>query len=233
MTLDPPDASSDFAGGPHRDEDYLILSTIPSAKGREWRQVFVLNCVDGCIPSDLAVGTPDEIYTRPRDKFVSEFMGEVNVIDVRRGVNGRASGVGIPGDFLLREVPFGNDGDFSHKAMVGRMNYDLANQFGNLSQRVLSMIAKNCEGRMPPTGELSPADEALLASDASAALSATSSASSATGASSSAASPLAPGVSSSAAGSSAAGSSAAGSATAGADGLKPLASTPPSSTACL
>jgi spermidine/putrescine transport system ATP-binding protein len=55
----------------------------------------------------VQVGTPEEIYTRPRDKFVSEFMGEVNVIDVCRGVNGRASGVGIPGDFLLREVPEG------------------------------------------------------------------------------------------------------------------------------
>ncbi|MPZ11055.1 MAG: methionine--tRNA ligase [Kiloniellaceae bacterium] len=64
--------------------------------------------------------------------------------------------------FLLREVPFGNDGDFSHKAMVGRMNYDLANQFGNLAQRVLSMIAKNCDGRVPQPGELEAADEALL-----------------------------------------------------------------------
>src|SRR3546814_2322207 len=51
--------------------------------------------------------------------------------------------------FLLREVPFGSDGDFSHKAMIGRMNYDLANQFGNLAQRVLSMIAKNCDGKVP------------------------------------------------------------------------------------
>ncbi len=64
--------------------------------------------------------------------------------------------------FLLREVPFGNDGDFSHKAMVGRMNYDLANQFGNLAQRVLSMIAKNCEGQVPQHKELAAEDEALL-----------------------------------------------------------------------
>ena len=64
--------------------------------------------------------------------------------------------------FLLREVPFGNDGDFSHKAMVGRMNYDLANQFGNLAQRVLSMIAKNCEGRVPQPGDLTTADDELL-----------------------------------------------------------------------
>jgi len=66
--------------------------------------------------------------------------------------------------FLLREVPFGSDGDFSHKAMVGRMNYDLANQFGNLAQRVLSMIAKNCEGRVPQPGALAGDDEALLRS---------------------------------------------------------------------
>ena len=54
LTLDPPQATSDLAGAPLRDEDYLILSTIHSAKGQEWRSVFVLNCVDGCIPSDLA-----------------------------------------------------------------------------------------------------------------------------------------------------------------------------------
>ena len=53
----PADATSDQAGPPHLDEDYLILSTIHSAKGQEWKQVFVLNAVDGCIPSDLGVGT--------------------------------------------------------------------------------------------------------------------------------------------------------------------------------
>ena len=65
--------------------------------------------------------------------------------------------------FLLREVPFGNDGDFSHRAMVSRMNNDLANDFGNLAQRVLSMIYKNCEGEIPAPGELMPSDEAMLA----------------------------------------------------------------------
>jgi DNA helicase-2/ATP-dependent DNA helicase PcrA len=53
LTLDPPDATSDQAGVPLLDEDYLILSTIHSAKGQEWKSVFVLNVVDGCIPSDL------------------------------------------------------------------------------------------------------------------------------------------------------------------------------------
>src|SRR3546814_9731146 len=46
--------------------------------------------------------------------------------------------------------------------MIGRMNYDLANQFGNLAQRVLSMIAKNCDGKVPQPGALSGDDEALL-----------------------------------------------------------------------
>ena len=50
LTLDPPDATSDQAGVPLLDEDYLILSTIHSAKGQEWKSVFVLNVVDGCIP---------------------------------------------------------------------------------------------------------------------------------------------------------------------------------------
>ncbi len=64
--------------------------------------------------------------------------------------------------FLLREVPFGNDGDFSHRAIVGRITNDLANDFGNLAQRVLSMIAKNCGGRVPEPGDLAAADAALL-----------------------------------------------------------------------
>src|SRR3546814_410107 len=64
--------------------------------------------------------------------------------------------------FLLREVPFGNDGDFSHRAMIHRLNGDLANDLGNLCQRVLSMIARNCDGRVPSAGTLTPEDEALL-----------------------------------------------------------------------
>ena len=66
--------------------------------------------------------------------------------------------------FLMREVPFGNDGDFSHASMVHRMNGDLANDFGNLAQRVLSMINKNCEGRVPAPAATTGDDEALLAS---------------------------------------------------------------------
>lgn len=64
--------------------------------------------------------------------------------------------------FLLREVPFGNDGDFSHQAMVSRMNGELANDYGNLAQRVLSMIAKNCGGATPSPGDMSADDHALI-----------------------------------------------------------------------
>ena len=71
LTLDPPDATSDEAGPPLRDEDYLILSTIHSAKGQEWTSVFVLNCVDGCIPSDLATGSSDEIEEERRLLYVA------------------------------------------------------------------------------------------------------------------------------------------------------------------
>lgn len=65
--------------------------------------------------------------------------------------------------FLMREVPYGNDGSFSKESMVNRINADLANDFGNLGQRVLSMIAKNCGGEAPTPGEFSPEDDALMA----------------------------------------------------------------------
>ncbi|MEI2297006.1 ATP-dependent helicase [Ensifer sp. MJa1] len=70
LTLDPPDATSDQAGVPLLDEDYLILSTIHSAKGQEWRSVFMLNVVDGCIPSDLGVGTSAELEEERRLLYV-------------------------------------------------------------------------------------------------------------------------------------------------------------------
>ena len=71
LTLDPPDATSDESGVPLIDEDYLILSTIHSAKGQEWRNVFVLNGVDGCIPSDLGTGSEDEIDEERRLLYVA------------------------------------------------------------------------------------------------------------------------------------------------------------------
>jgi methionyl-tRNA synthetase len=64
--------------------------------------------------------------------------------------------------FLLREVPFGNDGDFSRGAMIKRMNRDLANDYGNLVQRVLSLIQRNCDGRVPSPASFTDEDRQLL-----------------------------------------------------------------------
>ena len=71
LTLDPPSATSDESGVPSRDDDYLILSTIHSAKGQEWKSVFVLNVVDGCIPSDLGAGSSDDIEEERRLLYVA------------------------------------------------------------------------------------------------------------------------------------------------------------------
>ena len=71
LTLDPPQATSDQSGVPHRDEDYLVLSTIHSAKGQEWKAVHVLNVVDGCIPSDMATGTAEELEEERRLLYVA------------------------------------------------------------------------------------------------------------------------------------------------------------------
>ena len=64
--------------------------------------------------------------------------------------------------FLLREVPFGQDGSYSEDAIVGRINTDLANELGNLAQRSLSMVARNLDGRVPEPGEFSADDAELL-----------------------------------------------------------------------
>jgi DNA helicase-2/ATP-dependent DNA helicase PcrA len=71
LTLDPPNATSDESGPPHRDDDFVILSTIHSAKGQEWKNVFVLNAVDGCIPSDLGTGSTAELEEERRLLYVA------------------------------------------------------------------------------------------------------------------------------------------------------------------
>src|SRR6202007_2475628 len=71
LTLDPPDATSNEAGVPLLNEDYLILSTIHRAKGQEWTSVFLLNAVDGCLPSDLATGSTPEIEEERRLLYVA------------------------------------------------------------------------------------------------------------------------------------------------------------------
>ena len=76
----------------------------------------------------------------------------------------KAYGVDALRYFLLREIPFGQDGSYSHEAIVARTNADLANDLGNLAQRSLSMIAKNLGGVLPTPGALSPEDAEILAS---------------------------------------------------------------------
>jgi len=71
ITLDPPASTSDLAGPPHLDDDYLILSTIHSAKGGEWRSVFVIHAADGNIPSDMALSDEDGLEEERRLFYVA------------------------------------------------------------------------------------------------------------------------------------------------------------------
>jgi methionyl-tRNA synthetase len=64
--------------------------------------------------------------------------------------------------FLMREVPFGGDGDYSRKALIGRLNVELANDLGNLAQRTLSLIARSCDGRLPAQDSVTEMDTELL-----------------------------------------------------------------------
>ena len=89
---------------------------------------------------------------------ISKSLG--NVIDPVDLVN--TYGLDAVRYFLLREVPFGNDGDFQQRALIGRLNGDLANAYGNLCQRVLSIVAKSCGEKIPPKGTLTAPDNALL-----------------------------------------------------------------------
>ncbi len=94
-----------------------------------------------------------------RGEKMSKSVG--NVIDPQSMID--LYGVDQLRFFFLREVPFGQDGNYSHEAIVARINADLANDLGNLAQRSLSMIARNCDGVVPAHGAFSPEDEALMA----------------------------------------------------------------------
>jgi methionyl-tRNA synthetase len=95
-----------------------------------------------------------------RGEKMSKSVG--NVVDPFDLV--KAYGVDQVRYFFLREAVFGQDGSYSHEAIVNRINADLANDLGNLAQRSLSMIARNCGGKIPEPGELTAADKTVLAS---------------------------------------------------------------------
>jgi DNA helicase II / ATP-dependent DNA helicase PcrA len=111
LTLDPPSSTGDLAGPPHRDDDYLVLSTIHSAKGGEWRVVHVIHASDGNIPSDMAAGSAEEIeeerrlfyvaLTRARDALVVSYPLRYYF---RRHVLDDAHSYGQPSRFLTPTV---------------------------------------------------------------------------------------------------------------------------------
>ena len=115
LTLDPPDATSDEAGVPLLDEDYLILSTIHSAKGQEWTAVTLLNAVDGCIPSDMATGTQAEIEEERRLLYVAmtRAKDQLDVIVPQRFYVSQQSGLGDRHLYASRSRFIGN-GLLSH-----------------------------------------------------------------------------------------------------------------------
>jgi DNA helicase II / ATP-dependent DNA helicase PcrA len=96
LTLEPPEATSDEAGIPLFDEDYLTLSTIHSSKGREWTSVTLLNAVDGCIPSDLATGTEADLEEERRLLYVAmtRARDELDIIVPQRFYVGHPPGPG-------------------------------------------------------------------------------------------------------------------------------------------
>jgi len=93
-----------------------------------------------------------------RGEKMSKSVG--NVVDPVSLVN--SFGVDQVRYFLLREVPFGQDGSYSEEGIIGRINTDLANELGNLAQRSLSMVNKNLDARVPEPGEFSAEDTELL-----------------------------------------------------------------------
>jgi methionyl-tRNA synthetase len=108
------------------------------------------------------IAPPKRVYAHGflfnRGEKMSKSVG--NVIDPFAMVE--HYGVDAVRYFFLREVPFGQDGNYSHEAIVGRINADLANDLGNLAQRSLSMIARNCSGVLPGAAALTVADEQML-----------------------------------------------------------------------
>jgi putative SOS response-associated peptidase YedK len=145
LTLDPPDATSDQAGAPLLDEDYLILLTIHSAKGQEWKSVFVLNVVDGCIPSDLGTGTSAEIEEERRLLYVAmtRAKDDLHLITPQRffahGQNAQATGMST----LRERVSFPMDCSAFSSRRHGRWRRP-DRPYGRRTKACASMSAPAC-----------------------------------------------------------------------------------------
>jgi len=143
ITLEPPEATSDEAGIPLLDEDYVILSTIHSSKGREWACVSLLNCVDGCVPSDLATGTSAQIEEERRLLYVAmtRARDHLDLLLPQRFHTSGQSGLGdrhvyagrtrfIPNSLLphFESLSWPPATEFAASAPPARANLDLAAQ---------------------------------------------------------------------------------------------------------
>ena len=135
LTLDPPHATSDQAGVPHLDEDYLILSTIHSAKGQEWKSVFLLNTVDGCLPSDLATGTPAEIEEERRLLYVAMTRAKDNLHLI------------VPQRFFAHSQQSNGD----RHMYASRTRFIPDDILGDFQGRAWPVAAVPAKGRIPPS----------------------------------------------------------------------------------
>ncbi|RWK11874.1 MAG: methionine--tRNA ligase [Mesorhizobium sp.] len=153
--------------------NYITAAGYPDTKSEQWRYWPATHIIGKDIVRFHAVYWPAFLMSAgielPKRVFAHGFLfnrGEKmsksvgNVVDPFTMIE--HYGLDQVRYFFLREVPFGQDGSYSHEAIVNRTNADLANGLGNLAQRSLSMIAKNCGGAVPKRGELTEADTAIL-----------------------------------------------------------------------
>ncbi len=153
--------------------NYITAAGYPDTKAEQWRYWPATHIIGKDIVRFHAVYWPAFLMSAgielPKRVFAHGFLfnrGEKmsksvgNVVDPFTMVE--HYGLDQVRYFFLREVPFGQDGSYSHEAIVNRTNADLANGLGNLAQRSLSMIAKNCGGAVPKRGDLTEADGAIL-----------------------------------------------------------------------
>ena len=126
LTLDPPASTSDFADAPHLDDDFLVLSTIHSAKGGEWKSVYVIHAADGCLPSDMALSDKDGLEEERRLFYVAITRAKDNLYVSypqrfyhRRNVRDDSHSFALPSRFLSpaqlcfdeRTIGFTDEGD--------------------------------------------------------------------------------------------------------------------------